>query len=214
MPLEELHDLWAQNPCLLHASSASDAADGRHRGAHRPRQDVARPGADGEGHGPPSRGAATRDLDRSRLRAARASRRAPALRDRRSGPRALRAHDGRRRDRDRSLPARRRRGRGRASADARAPRDPAPARNRARCRRADEGRCRRCGDDRARRGRGARARPRSRGRARERAHGRGSRRASRRARRVSPTPSSTRARTARRGCTSIARSPSPASARS
>ena len=58
------------------------------------------------------------------------------------GPRALRAHDGRRRHRHRPLPARRRRGRGRASADARAPRDPAAARHRARRRRGDEGRTR------------------------------------------------------------------------
>ena len=49
---------------------------------------------------------------------------------RRSGPRALRAHDDRGRDRHRPLPARDRRAGGRAAADARAPRRAAPARRR------------------------------------------------------------------------------------
>ena len=106
-------------------------------------------------------GAAARDLDRPRLRAARAPRRAAALGRRRSRARALRADDGRRRDRDRPLPPRDRRGGGRAPADARAPRDPAPARDRARRRRAHEGRRGRRGDGRARRGGGTRARART-----------------------------------------------------
>ena len=54
-------------------------ADGRHRRAHRPRQDVARARADRQGHRPAARGAAARDLDRPRLRAARAAGRAAAL---------------------------------------------------------------------------------------------------------------------------------------
>ena len=141
---------------------ASDGADGRHRRAHRPRQDEARPGADGQGHRPAARGAGARDLDRPRLRAARAARRSRALARRRARPRAVRAHDGRRRDRDRPLPARDRRGRGRAAADARAPRDPAAARGRARRRRGHEGRPGRRGDARARARGGARARPRAR----------------------------------------------------
>ena len=53
-------------------------------GPHRPRQDVARPGADRQGHRPAARGAGARDLDRPRLRAARAARRAPALARRRA----------------------------------------------------------------------------------------------------------------------------------
>ena len=70
---------------------------------------MARPGADREGHRPPARGAAPRDLDRPRVRTARAPRRPAALRDRRPGPRAVRANDGGRRDRDRPLPPRDRR---------------------------------------------------------------------------------------------------------
>ena len=49
-------------------------------GPHRPRQDVARPGADRQGHRPAARGAAARDLDRPRLRAARARRTAAGCR--------------------------------------------------------------------------------------------------------------------------------------
>ena len=86
---------------------------------------------DRQGHRPAAGGAAARDLDRPRLRTARAARRPPALARRRAGARALRPHDGRRRDRDRPVPARDRRCRGRATADARAPRDPAAARRRA-----------------------------------------------------------------------------------
>ena len=56
------------------------AADGRHRRPHRPRQDVARPGADRQGHRPPARGAGARHLDRPRLRAARAAATAGACR--------------------------------------------------------------------------------------------------------------------------------------
>src|SRR5438128_6669256 len=37
----------------------------RHRRSHRPRKDVARPGADGEGHGSAAGGAGARDLDRA-----------------------------------------------------------------------------------------------------------------------------------------------------
>ena len=61
------------------AWSRRDAADRRHRRPHRPRQDVARAGLDREGHRPAARGAGARDLDRPRLRPARAARRAPAL---------------------------------------------------------------------------------------------------------------------------------------
>ena len=56
--------------------------------------------------------------------------------------------------------------------------------------------------------------PGRRGRARERTDGRGHRRAPRRARRVSRITSCMPAPTRRHGCTSTARSPSPASARS
>ena len=100
---------------------------------------MARPGADREGHRSPARGAAAGNLDRARLRTARAARRPAAVADRRSRPRALRPHDGGRRDRDRPLPARRGRARGSAAADARAPGDPAPARGRQGRRRGDEG---------------------------------------------------------------------------
>ena len=55
------------------------------------------------------------DLDRARVRAARAPERAAPVGDRRPRPRALRADDGGGRDRNRSLPARRRRGRGPAA---------------------------------------------------------------------------------------------------
>ena len=40
--------------------SRRNAADRRHRGPHRPRQDVARSGADRQGHRPPARGAGAR----------------------------------------------------------------------------------------------------------------------------------------------------------
>ena len=60
------------------------AADGRHRRPHRPRQDVARPRAHRQGHRPAARGAGARDLDRPRLRAARAAGRPPPLARRRS----------------------------------------------------------------------------------------------------------------------------------
>ena len=49
------------------------AADGRHRRPHRPRQDVARPRAHGQGHRPAAGGAVARHLDRPRLRPARAA---------------------------------------------------------------------------------------------------------------------------------------------
>ncbi len=98
------------------------AADGRHRRPHRPRQDVARPRADGQGHRPAARGTRARHLDRPRLRAARAARRAAAVARRRAGARAVRAHDDRRRDRHRPVPARDRRAGGRATADTRASR--------------------------------------------------------------------------------------------
>ena len=68
----------------------SDAADGRDRGPHRPREDVARASPDRKGHRPPARGATARHLDRARLRAAPASGRAAAVRRRRSRPRAFR----------------------------------------------------------------------------------------------------------------------------
>ena len=93
------------------------------------------------------------------------------------GPRALRPHDGRRRDRDRPLPARDRRGRGRTAADARAPRDPAAARRRGGRRRDHEGRPRRRGDARDRDRRGARARPGGGGRRGQRQDRGGARRA-------------------------------------
>ncbi len=95
------------------ARIARDGADGRHGRAHRPRQDVARAGADREGHGPAAGGATARHLDRPRLRAARAAGRPAALPRRRAGARALRAHDGGRCDRHRPVPARDRRGGGR-----------------------------------------------------------------------------------------------------
>ena len=158
------------------------AADRRHRGSHRPRQDVAGARADRQGHRPPAGGAAARDLDRPRLRAARASRRPAALARRRAGPRALRPQHGRGRDRDRPLPARDRRRRGRAAADPRAPGDPAPARDRPRRGRGDEGGRGRRGDARAALAEAARARPRGRGRRRQRQDRRGARRAARRAR--------------------------------
>ena len=65
-------------------------ADGRHRRPHRPRQDLARPGADREGHRPAARGAGARHLDRPRLRAARAARTAGGSRSSTSRARALR----------------------------------------------------------------------------------------------------------------------------
>ena len=52
--------------------------------------------ADRRRHRPAAGGAAARDLDRARLRAARAAERPAAVRRRRAGARALRAHDGRR----------------------------------------------------------------------------------------------------------------------
>ena len=68
------------------------------------RQDDARRRAHGQEHRPPARGAGSRHLDRSRLRAARARRRAAAVVDRRAGARALRPQHGRRRDGNRSVP--------------------------------------------------------------------------------------------------------------
>ena len=170
------------SPWSRTAWSRRGAAHGRHRGPHRPRQDVARPGADRQGHRPAARGAAARDLDRPRLRAARARGRAAAVADRRPRARALRPQHGRRRDRDRPLPARDRRRRRGAAADVRAPRDPPPARDRARRRRGDEGRRRRRGDARARARGSARARPGGRGGRGQREDRRRPRRAARRAR--------------------------------
>ena len=168
-------------------------------GPHRPRQDVARPGADREGHRPPARGAGARDLDRPRLRAARPAGRAAALADRRARARALRPQHGRRRDRDRPLPARRRRRRGRAPADARAPRDPVAARDRARRRRGHEGGRGRRGDARARARGGARARP-----------GRRGRRGQREDRRSASTSCAPRSRAPRTLCCSNTIPPRPA----
>ena len=74
----------------------------------------------GRRHRPAAGGAGARDLDRARLRAARAALGAAAVGRRRARARALRAHDGRRRDRDRPLPDGRRRRRRRDAADARA----------------------------------------------------------------------------------------------
>ena len=61
-----------------------------------------------------------RDLDRARLRRPGAPVGPPAVGDRRPRPRAVRAHDGRRRDRDRPVPDDGRRRRRRDAADARA----------------------------------------------------------------------------------------------
>ena len=89
------------------SARVSRSARPRHRRPHRPRQDVARARADRQGHRPAPGGAGARDLDRSRLRPARAAGRPPAVGGRRSGTRALRAQHGRRSDGDRPLPARR-----------------------------------------------------------------------------------------------------------
>ena len=102
------------------SGSFQHAADARHRGPHRPRQDRARARADRRRHRPAAGGEGARDLDRARLRAADAGLSADAQRRRRARPRALRAHDGRGRDRDRPVPDGRRRRRRRDAADARA----------------------------------------------------------------------------------------------
>ena len=160
---------------------SSDAADGRHGRSHRPRQDVARARADGEGHRPPARGEGARDLDRPRLRAPRPPRRPAAVGRRRPGTRTLHPQHGRRCERHRPLPARDRRCGRRPAADARAPRHPATARDRERRRGGHEGRHGRRGDTRARGRGGARAGTRRGRRRREREDRRGPRRAARRA---------------------------------
>ena len=162
-------------PCTGHGSGApprrSVAADRRHRRSRRPRKDNARPRADGEGHRPAARGAGAWDLDRPRLRAARAPRRQVAVAGGRPRPRAVREDHGRRRDGDRPLSPRRRRRGGGPSADARAPRDPPASRRGARRRRRHEGGRGRPGDARARRPGGARARSRGGGRRGQRRDG-------------------------------------------
>ena len=99
----------------------------------------------GSGHRPPARREGARDLDRARLRAAAPDLRAPALGRRRARPRALRAHDGRRRHRHRPLPDGRRRRRRRDAPDARARRGARRARRGDGRRRGDQGRPRRPG---------------------------------------------------------------------
>ena len=94
--------------------------DARDRGPHRSRQDRADPGADRRRHRSPAGGASPRDLDRARLCRAGTSVGPPALGDRRSRPRAVRADDGRRGDGDRPVPDDGRRRRRRHAPDARA----------------------------------------------------------------------------------------------
>ena len=134
-------------PCAPRARH--DAPHPRHRRPHRPRQDRARRRADRRGHRPPARREGARDLDRARLRAARPALGAPAVGGRRARPRALRAHDGRRRHGHRPLPDGRRRRRRRDAPDPRARRGARGARRGRRRRRGDQGRPRRPG---ARRG--------------------------------------------------------------
>ena len=129
----------------------------RHRRAHRPRQDLARQGADRHRHRPAARGEGARHHHRSRLRLPRGARR-PHDRDRRRArPRALRQEHAGRRGRHRPGAAGHRRRRGRDAPDARAPRDLLAAAHQARHGRADQDRSRRAGLARAGAGgRGAR----------------------------------------------------------
>ena len=130
------------------------------------------------------------------------------------GARALRAHDGRRRDGDRPLSPRARRRRGRPPADARAPRDPAPARRRAGRRRRHEGRHGRRGDARARRSRRrASSSPSAGRRASAASRATGSTCSARRSTRLR-TRSSSAAPTSRPGSTSTGSSRSAGSGRS
>ena len=100
-------------------TGAATPAHGRHRRAHRPRQDGPRPRAHRARHGSAPGGAGARHVDRPRLRPAR-RRRPAAVARRRAGARAVRAHDGRRSDGRGPVPARRRRRRRRDAADGRA----------------------------------------------------------------------------------------------
>ena len=150
-----MHALGAQSvPAML--SSASDAADRRHGRAHRPREDVARPGAHRQGHRSlpeEQRRGISIDLGYAPLELPR--RPQLSVIDVPGHERFVRTMVAGATGIDLFLlvvDA----GEGARPADARAPRDPAAARDRARRRRAHEGRCGRRRDGGARRGEEAR----------------------------------------------------------